>query len=80
MCPFCIGSSLSFGRSLMSRGRIYRARGKIQSIIQTNGGNMGQVTNEQVNFDFSVFEDNASQSCESAGLVRRQLHVKTRRT
>jgi hypothetical protein len=78
MCPFCIGSAALMAGKLMSAGGLTALTVKIQSIIQTKGGNMGQVTNEQVNLMLRLYEDRREPKLrEARDWFSANFHVKT---
>jgi hypothetical protein len=94
MCPFCIGSAVLVAGSLMSAGGLTtlvvnefrlkkQAKGtvspsKILSISQTKGGNMGQVTNEQVNLMLRLYEERREPKLrEARDWFSANFHVKT---
>jgi hypothetical protein len=78
MCPFCIGSAALIAGKLMSAGGLTALTVKIQSIIQTKGGNMGQVTNEQVNLMLRLYEDRREPKLrEARDWFSANFHVKT---
>jgi hypothetical protein len=82
MCPFCIASAALMAGSVMSTGGLTALAAKKffrrATRIQTKGGNMGEVTNEQVNLMLRLYEERREPKLrEARDWFAANFHAKT---